>query len=79
MANRSEAEQMIRERIERRRVEAEKESRRREREEKRKLKKMSKKLNRLKEQEEEKTLREVGFSSLSELQRVGIKRKVLLK
>jgi len=75
MANRSEAEQMIRERIERRRVEAEKESRRREREEKRKLKKMSKKLNRLKEQEEEKTLREVGFSSLSELQRVGIKRK----
>ena len=75
VANRSQAEQKIRERLERRKDDAEKESRRREREEKRKLRKMSKKLNRLKEQEDVKTLREGGFSALSDLGRVAAKRK----
>lgn len=76
VANRSQAEQKIRERLEKRKDEAEKEMRRREREEKRKLRKMSKKLNRLKEQQDEKNLREVGFTSLSDLARVSkIRRK----
>ena len=73
VANRSQAEQKIRERLEKRKDEAEKEIRRREREEKRKLRKMSKKLNKLKEQEHEKNLREVGFTSLGDLGRLGVK------
>lgn len=73
-ANRSLAEQKIRDRLERRKDEADKDARRRVREEKRKRRKMSKKLDKLKEQEHEKQIREVGLSSLGDLSRV-VKRK----
>lgn len=63
VASRTDAETLLRKRIEERKHEADRECRRREREEKRKLRKMNKKLERLKaEQEESETLRQIGFA-----------------
>ena len=62
-ASRSTQEQQLRERIERRKTEFEKDQRRKEREEKRRLRKMNKKLERLKEKE---TVEKVGMSAPGE-------------
>lgn len=63
VASRTDAETLLRKRIEERKHEVDRECRRREREEKRKLRKMNKKLERLKaEQEESETLRQIGFA-----------------
>jgi len=75
MANRSQAEILIRERLEKRKEEAEKKARQREREEKRKLKKMSKKLNKLKEANDERALRDIGLAPLGEISKLQMKRK----
>ncbi|CBY18594.1 unnamed protein product [Oikopleura dioica] len=76
VATRTDAETLLRKRIEERKHEADRECRRREREEKRKLRKMNKKLERLKaEQEESETLRQIGFAGSVEEASLNFKPK----